>query len=289
MTQDFRYAVRTLRRTPAFTLAAVITLALGIGANTAIFSVVNAVLLSPLPYPDPDRLVAIWGARGDSRQLLTAYTDVEDWRTQSHSFDQMGVVRGMSVNLTGGETPDRLGGEFVTSQTFAVFGTEPARGRVFADQETRPGSEAAVTVLSDRMWRTRLGSDPAVIGRTLLLNGRPYTVIGVMPQGFQSPFGAVTDLWLPVTAIPSGKVNFERGVRNVFAVGRMKPGISLARQRVSRQQQRVRCQPVLASRSGGRRAASRLDHPAGGGRTGAAGCLCQRGQPSIRQGAGAEA
>ncbi len=228
LVQDLRYALRTLRRAPGFTLVAVLTLALGIGANTAIFSVVYAVLLNPLPYPNADRLVAIWGARGADRQILTAYTDVEDWRAGNHTFEEIGVMRGMSVNLTGGETPDRLGGEFITAEALSVLGAVPALGRMFTPEETAPGTDAAVTVISDRMWRTRLGGDPAVVGRTLLLNGRPTVVIGVLGRGFESPFGGATDLWLPVTAIPSGPVNFQRGVRNVWAVGRLKAGVELA-------------------------------------------------------------
>lgn len=225
--QDLRYALRGLRQRPGFAAVAVMTLALGIGGNTAIFSVVHAVLLSPLPYPEADRLVAIWGAHGNDRQILTAYADVEDWQKQNRSFAGIGVVRGQSVNLTGGDTPDRVGGEFVTSEAFTVLGLRAARGRLFTEAETRPGSDVAVAVISDQMWRTRLGNDPAAVGRILVLNGRPRVVIGVLGPGQQSPFGAAIDVWLPVTAIPSGATNFERGVRNVWAVGRLKPGVTL--------------------------------------------------------------
>ncbi len=204
-----------------------LTLALGIGANTAIFSVVHAVLLSPLPYPDPDRLVAIWASRGTEKQILTAYTDVQDFRARSRSFVDIGVVRGQSVNLTGGDTPERVGGEFVTAEMFGVLGLTAARGRVFTPEETRPGTEAAVAVLSDGMWRGRLGADPDIVGRTLTLNGRPCVVIGVLGPGQQSPFGAMIDVWLPVTAIPSGATNFLRGQRNVWAVGRLRPGVAV--------------------------------------------------------------
>jgi len=225
--QDLRFTFRSLRRRPGFLAVAVLTLALGIGANTAIFSVVHAVLLSALPYPDPDRLVAIWASRGTEKQILTAYTDVQDFRARSRSFVDIGVVRGQSVNLTGGDTPERVGGEFVTAEMFGVLGLKAARGRVFTPEETRPGTEAAVAVLSDGMWRGRLGADPNIVGRTLTLNGRPCVVIGVLGPGQQSPFGAMIDVWLPVTAIPSGATNFLRGQRNVWAVGRMRPGVSV--------------------------------------------------------------
>jgi predicted permease len=225
--QDLRFTFRSLRRRPGFFAVAVLTLALGIGANTAIFSVVHAVLLSALPYPDPDRLVAIWASRGTEKQILTAYTDVQDFRARSRSFVDIGVVRGQSVNLTGGDTPERVGGEFVTAEMFGVLGLTAARGRVFTPEETRPGTEAAVAVLSDGMWRGRLGADPNIVGRTLTLNGRPCVVIGVLGPGQQSPFGAMIDVWLPVTAIPSGATNFLRGQRNVWAVGRLRPGVAV--------------------------------------------------------------
>ena len=228
LSQDLRFTFRSLRRRPGFVAVAVLTLALGIGANTAIFSVVHAVLLSSLPYPEPDRLVAIWGSRGNERQILTAYTDIEDWRVQSRSFSGIGVIRGQSVNLTGGDTPDRVGGEFITAEAFTVLGLRAGRGRLFTPEETRPGTDAAVAVVSDAMWRGRLGSDPSVIGRTLVLNGRPSVVIGVLARGEVSPFGAVTDVWLPITGIPSGPSNFERGQRNVWGVGRLRPGVSVA-------------------------------------------------------------
>ena len=225
--QDLRFTFRSLRRRPGFLAVAVLTLALGIGANTAIFSVVHAVLLSALPYPEPDRLVAIWASRGTEKQILTAYTDVQDFRARSRSFVDIGVVRGQSVNLTGGDTPERVGGEFVTAEMFGVLGLTAARGRVFTPEETRPGTEAAVAVLSDGMWRGRLGADPNIVGRTLTLNGRPCVVIGVLGPGQQSPFGAMIDVWLPVTAIPSGATNFLRGQRNVWAVGRLRPGVAV--------------------------------------------------------------
>jgi len=226
--QDLRYTFRSLHRLPGFTLVAVLTLALGIGANAAIFSVVYAVLLHPLPYPEADRLVTMWGSSGSNRQTLTAYTDVEDWRAGNRTFEDIGVIRGMSVNLTGGETPERLGGEFITAEALPVLGATAARGRIFTPEETAPGTDLAVTVISDRMWRMRLGGDPAVVGRTLILNGRPTVVIGVLAPGFESPFGGRTDVWLPITGIPSGAVNFQRGVRNVWAVGRLRGGVELA-------------------------------------------------------------
>jgi len=227
--QDLRYAIRTLLKSPGFTLVAVLTLALGIGANTAIFSVVDAVLLRPLPYPASDRLVAIWGSFGADRERVTAYTDVMDFRAQNTSFEAIGVERGESVNLTGRETPERLNGEFVTADVFGVLGAKAAQGRTFTAEETTPGSGREVAVLSYDAWKTRFGADPGILGRPLLLNARPHVVIGVMPPGFTSPFGP-TDVWLPITSIPSPET-FDRGVQNVWAIGRLRAGTTLARAR----------------------------------------------------------
>jgi len=222
--QDLRYAARALLRSPGFTLVAVLTLALGIGANTAIFSAVSAVLLRPLPYPGADRLVAIWGSRGSDRQLLTGYADVMDFRAQSRSFEDIGIIRGQSVNLTGGESPERVSGEFVTADVFAVIGVRAALGRTLSADEATPGRGREVVVLSDALWRTRFGADARLLGRTLLLNGRPHVVIGIMPPGYTSPFGPV-DLWLPITSIPS-PATFDRGAQNVWAIGRLRPGVT---------------------------------------------------------------
>jgi len=226
--QDLRYAVRTLAKAPVFTLVAVGTLALGIGANTAIFSAVSAVLLRPLPYPDADRLVAIWGSRGADHQLLTAYADLMDFRAGTGALEGLGVVRGMSVNLTGRDTPDRLSGEFVTADVFTVLGARAELGRTFTADETEPGRGrgADVAVLSDAVWKARFGGDRDILGASLTLNGRPCVVIGVMPPGFTSPFGPV-DVWLPITAIPSGPSNFERGARNVWGIGRLREDASV--------------------------------------------------------------
>jgi putative ABC transport system permease protein len=222
---DLRYALRALRRNPGFTLVAVLTLALGIGANTAIFSLVDAVLLRPLPYRDADRLVAVWGARGQDRQVVADFSDVMEWRARNRSFEEMGVVRGQSINLTGGDTPERLSGEFVTAATFSVLGVSAARGRLFTPEETTPGTGREVAVLSDASWRNRFGADSAIVGRTLILNGRPHVVIGVTPKGYESPFSPI-DVWLPITSIPSA-ATFQRGNANVWALGRLKPGVSV--------------------------------------------------------------
>jgi putative ABC transport system permease protein len=227
--QDLRYGVRALRRNPMFTAAAVLTLGLGIGANTAVFSVVNAVLLRALPYPDPDQLVVIWGARGSERRTLIATPDIVDFRTRTHTMDVLSMVRSQSVNLTGVDAPDRLIGSFVSADALTVLGARAQLGRLFTPEETADGSGQAVAVLSHGAWEGRFGGDPNIIGRTLTLNARPHVVIGVTPAGFHDPMGEV-DVWLPITSSPSasGSDRSSNSAFRVWSVGRMKRGVTIA-------------------------------------------------------------
>ena len=224
--QDLRYAIRQLAARPGFTAVAVLTLALGIGATTAIFSVADAVLLRPLPYPDAERLAVIWGARGAQRPLLFPITDFVDWRARNHSFVGMGIARVQSVNLTGTDAPDRLIGSFVTASTLRLFGAHMAVGRSFTEQETAIGAGQQVAVLAYGVWQSRFGGAPDMVGRSVTLNGRPHVVIGVTASGFQDAFGPV-DVWLPITSAPN-PTWFQRGQPNIWAVALLKPGVTLA-------------------------------------------------------------
>jgi putative ABC transport system permease protein len=223
--QDIRYALRQLARNPAFTVVAVLTLALGIGANTALFSVIDAVLLRSLPYPAARRLVVLWGTRGDQQQTLVSIPDVLEWRARNHSFEDVGIVRQQSVNLTGAEAPDRLSGEFVTASTLELLGARTALGRLFTTPETAVGAGQPVAVISWAMWRDRFGGDRHILGRTITLNGRPHVVIGVTAQTFRDPFAPV-DVWLPITSAPN-PTWFTRENPNVWAIARLKPGVPL--------------------------------------------------------------
>jgi putative ABC transport system permease protein len=226
--QDIRYALRTLARHPAFAIVAGLTLALGIGATTAIFSVVDAVLLRPLPWPDADRIVAVSGTRGTNRQVGVAYLDYRDWREQSSSFDELGVIRGQSVNLTGGETPERVMGSYVNASTLRLLGASTIQGRLLTDAETAVGTREPVAVLNEVEWRVRFGSRPDMIGQTLTLNGQPFTVIGIMRAGFSQPLGT-PDVWLPLGYYPNRGDLETRGRPGVAVVGRLKPGLTIAR------------------------------------------------------------
>lgn len=223
--QDLSYSVRTLSRRPGFALVAILTIMLGIGANTAIFSVVNAVLLRPLPYPDADRLVVLWGTRGGNRQSLVPLIDLADMQERQRTMAAIGIVRTQSVNLTGRTEPDRLVGNFVSEKTLPLLGARMSLGRVFSAQEApmHAGGER-VAVLSHAAWQARFGGDSSIVGRVLTLNGNPHVVIGVTSSEFQDPFGAV-DVWLPVSSAPNAAW-FTRGAGNVWAIGRLGPGVA---------------------------------------------------------------
>ena len=185
--KDVRYGARNLLRTPVFTLVAVVTLALGIGANTAIFSVVNAVLLRPLAYKDPDRLVTLLHIFSNP----VAVANYIDWRDQSRSFEAMGAAEYWSPNLTGSDPAEHLLGIRMTQNLLPILGVEPQLGRVFARGEDQAGAEHEV-VLSHRLWQRRFNSDPNILGKSIVLDGQGYTVIGVMPLEFKfAPFWAV--------------------------------------------------------------------------------------------------
>jgi putative ABC transport system permease protein len=226
--QDLRYGLRTLRKWPGFAFVAVMTLALGIGANTAIFSVVNAVLIRALPWPDADRLVIVWGTQGANRQSGVAYLDYLDWQRQTTSFEELGVIRGQSVNLTGGDTPERVVGSFATASTFRLLQASVASGRLFTDAESQVATKQPVAVLNDGLWRTRFGARPDILGSTLVLNGQPFTVVGILKPGFEGPMGT-PDVWMPIGYYPN-KGDLElRGRGGVLVFGKLKRGTTIER------------------------------------------------------------
>ena len=200
--RDIRYGVRMLARKPGFTLAAVLTLALGIGANTAMFSVVNAVLLRPLPYPEAERLLAV-GQQFKSGPAGTGEPKFLFWREHSESFEALACYSsygGAHGNLAGGDEAEFAQGLRVSEDFFRAFGIYPALGRPFTIEEDTPGG-ARVAILSDGLWRRRFGADPGVVGQTVTLNDQPVTVVGVMPPQFTAGFGV--DLFVPMQARPN--------------------------------------------------------------------------------------
>jgi len=230
--QDLRYGVRMLRKKPAFTLVAVLTLALGVGANTAIFSIVNAVLLRQLPYPDPGRLVRIFFASPGVglQDVPFSVPELDDLRTRSGVFEDVSGIGGGSVNLTGASQPERL--EFVVTHPnyFSMLGASPQIGRLFGPQDFALGF-APIAVISDGLWRRSYGADPGVLGRTLHLDNDPYTIVGVLPPGFRNPGPARPhdiELWLTAGFSANPVPKPARGTRIIpAAIGRLKPGLTV--------------------------------------------------------------
>jgi putative ABC transport system permease protein len=220
--QDIRYAFRLLAKSPGFTAIAILTLALGIGANTAIFTVVNAVLLRPLPFQDPSRLVLV-AEKSQYPTISTSYQNWLDWRDQSHSFESVEATRPSTIALTGAGQPERLNSQNMTAGIFPLLGVKAIIGRTFLAEEDRAGGNPVV-VISYGLWQRHFGASQEVIGKNLTLDSQPYTVIGVLPSGFQLMFPA--DVYLPFTpwarTLPDDR-NWHPGI---FAVARLKPGVT---------------------------------------------------------------
>ena len=221
LAQDTSYGARMLVRSPAFTAAAILALALGIGATTAVFSVVNAVLLRPLPYPAADRLVVMLH-RGVNP---VAPANFVDWRRQSTVFERLGAADLWSPNLTGGDVPETVKGLRLSADVFPMLGVPPLLGRALLLREEEPGQDR-VAILGYALWQRRFGGDAGIVGRTITLNGEAYTVVGVMPRGFSfPPFWATgTELWAPLAL---GDRAASRTGQSLRVFGRLKPGVSL--------------------------------------------------------------
>jgi putative ABC transport system permease protein len=227
--QDLRFALRGLRRSPGFTAAAVLCLALGIGANTAVFTLLDSILLQPLPFEDPDRIVMVWGQMLAENQPRMPASGAEflDVRDQASSLSAVAAVVTRYLNLTGQEVPERLVAARVSASLFPLLGAEAEIGRTFLPEEDRFGNEKFV-LLSHGLWRRRFGADPEILGRKLILSDEPFTVVGVMPADFELKVGAFDhELWIPIA------INFEnlppRDARGLDLVARLAPGVTLER------------------------------------------------------------
>ena len=224
--KDIRYAIRGLRKRPGFTFVAVITLALGIGANTAIFSVVNAVLLKPLAFKDPDRLVIVWedaGFVGFPRNT-PAPANYLDWKSQNRSFEDMAATAPTSFNLTGDGDPERVAAHQVSENFFPLLGVQPLLGRTFLQEEDREGGNKVV-LLSYQLWQTRYGGAADIVNRNIQMNGEKYTIVGVMPAGFQFLDKEVR-VWVPLALDKEEQAN--RGGHYLSVVARLKPDVGVA-------------------------------------------------------------
>jgi putative ABC transport system permease protein len=224
LAQDLRYALRTMRRSPGFTAVAVLSLALGIGANTAVFTFVNAALLKPLPYLHPDRIVALVERfpKGNGTALVHPRSFIE-WHDRARSFEALAIAQAIPVNTQGDDGPEQVAGLWATSELFHVFGVGPFLGRAFTDQETRPGA-SPVVILSYGYWQRRCASDPNILGKTLQMERQPSTVIGVMPAGFRVAT-LNTDVYLPLPLDHNKPESV--GSRAFQCYGRLRPGVSV--------------------------------------------------------------
>ena len=223
--QDLRFGMRLLLRSPAFSIVAVLTLALGIGANTAIFSVVNAVLLRPLPFPEPDRLVRLWESSpaGNARNVVNPLNFL-DWRERTRSFQQMAAMHGWDADITGEGEPFAADGMRVSPEFFSTLKVSPFMGRGFLPEDGIPGRDHSV-ILSYAFWQGHYGADRHILGRKIIVNGGPMTIVGILPRGFHFP-GWKADVYLPMALEAS---EARREGRYLSTIARLKPGVSLAR------------------------------------------------------------
>ena len=230
--QDVRYGLRQLRRNPGFTAVAVLTLALGIGANTAIFSVVNGVLLNPLPYPQPNRLVALYSRTAQFSNTSISDPNFIDWVRLNHSFSALAAYRQDDFTLTGVGEPLRVPVEFVSASFFPLLGAKPALGRWFTPQEDQIGG-APVVILSGGFWKRRFGSSPDILGKPITLNGTSYTVVGVLPANFYYSGNdfRLSDVYVPIGQWDDVSFRDRRAAMGMDAVGRLKPGVTFGQAR----------------------------------------------------------
>jgi predicted permease len=221
LARDFRYGLLLLKRDPGFAFVAISVMAIGIGANTAMFSLMDAVLLKPLPYPEPERIVRVWEAPSPTSRNGISTLNFVDWKRLSTSFEALSAVRGLNVALTGNGDPARLGGVLVSADYFEVFGVGAALGRTFLRGEDQPGA-SRVVVLSHATWQGRFAGDPAILNRDIMLDGEPHQVVGILPAG--SFDREVAGFWKPIVFAPDQQT---RGYHWLGAVGRLRSGVTL--------------------------------------------------------------
>ena len=225
LSQDLRYAIRMLAKSPGFAAVAVMTLALGISANTALFTIVNSVLLNPLPYPQSGRLVAVYATTPGVDRGPATYLNFLDWQRQTQTFSSLAMYRGQDYNVTGSGEAERLSGYMITADFFSTLGVNPILGRTFRAGDDQPGA-APVVVLGGGLWNRKFGSSPDVLGKSLVLNGTSYTVVGVIPSGFTF-YGQDRDVYTPIGQWKDPSFRDRRISVSARVIGRMISGVPL--------------------------------------------------------------
>ena len=226
--QDLRYGARTLRKSPGFTAVAILTLALGMGANTALFSVVNAVLLNPLPYPQANQLVGLWWDRMPGQHSSVTYLNFLDWQKQSTVFSSVSAFMQDNMIITGAGEPERVDGARISANFFDLLGVKPLLGRSFRAEEDQVGA-GPVALISDGLWNRKFGSSPDVLGKSITADGRNWTIVGVVPE--KSPIYTTADVFTPLGQFNEEPFRDRRASLGTVGIGRMKPGVTLAQAR----------------------------------------------------------
>lgn len=234
--QDIQYGLRSLSKSPGFSVTAVLSLALAIGASTTVFSIVNSVLLRPLPYREPARLVVVWETvrRQEVERRGASYPDYQDWRAQNQSFEDIAAIKLSSFNLSGNGEAERVSGEYVTASYFPTLGATTKLGRTFSDEEDNFDNPQRVAIVSYRLWQRRFGANPNLINQTIKLNDESYTIVGVMPENFRGTIQG-TEVWVllsnslndPLRSTKEREHLRSRGERGLASIARLKPGVTI--------------------------------------------------------------
>jgi predicted permease len=230
--QDIRFGARVLAKSPGFAAVAILTLALGIGANTALFSIVNGVLLNPLPYPQPDRLVTLHESKPNFESGSISFPNFLDWQRENHSFSEMAIARPSGFTLTGQGESEQINAEFVSADFFTVLGVKPVRGRMFLPGEDRVGAPPIV-LISEGMWKRKFASSTDVLGKSVALNGKDYTIAGVVPESFNLSLlnFSATELYAPIGQWDNPFLTSRFAGLGFHGIGRLKPGVALEQAR----------------------------------------------------------
>jgi predicted permease len=225
--QDLRFGGRTLRKNPGFTLIAILTLALGIGANTSLFSMVNGVLLNPLPYPNPDQLITLHESKPNFKNGSISYPNYRDWQKDNNTFSAMAIARGYAYSLTGRGEPEQVRAQFISSDFFSVLGVQPVLGRTFAPGEDVIGGPP-LAIIGAGLWKRKLGSSPDVLGQALTLDGKDYTIVGVIPASFDLFLRSanITEVYVPIGQWSNPLLNRRGAGLGIHGIGRLKPDVT---------------------------------------------------------------